>query len=388
MVSQEQGKSFFMHPVDTLRAMANQQGELGKRAGEELKNKDYVRGLTHAVEYLMPGLGPTLAHAGDQLESGDIAGGAGTTVGAAIPIAMSSPAVADAAANARIPVGQLPQKMYQSALKPSTTLPTNEVRNIVSTGLENKIPVSAAGAQKLNGLIGDLGDAVKQQIQSGSKAGATIDPAAVASRADALKGRFANQVNPDADLAAIRGSQEQFLKNHPNPIPAVDAQTMKQGTYAQLKDKSYGELSSATVEAQKALARGIKEELEKQFPEIGAMNAQQGKFFGLDDALDRAVKRIDNRNIFTLGGKVATAGGAAAGGAPGGMAAFILHHVITSPEVQSKLAITLNHLGKGGLPFPGGAARVAAYVSALGQSAGASQPSGIQPQQASTANSE
>ena len=82
VVSNEQGKKFFMHPVDTLKAMAQAQGELGWRAKKELQNADYVRGLTHATEYLLPGLGPVLAHSGDQLGSGDIAGGIGTMVGA------------------------------------------------------------------------------------------------------------------------------------------------------------------------------------------------------------------------------------------------------------------------------------------------------------------
>lgn len=81
VMSNEQGKNFFAHPLDTLTAMAQTQGELGARAAKELKNKDYVRGLTHAAEYMLPAIGPALAHSGDQLESGDIAGGAGTMLG-------------------------------------------------------------------------------------------------------------------------------------------------------------------------------------------------------------------------------------------------------------------------------------------------------------------
>lgn len=101
IVSNEQGKNFFLHPVDTLKAMAKLQGELGERAGKELANKDYVRGLTHGIEWLIPGLGPTLAHAGDQGESGDIAGMTGTTLGAAATLlaGAKAPAIADAAAN-------------------------------------------------------------------------------------------------------------------------------------------------------------------------------------------------------------------------------------------------------------------------------------------------
>jgi hypothetical protein len=90
VVSQEQGRNFFMHPVDTLKAMANAQGELGQRAKKELQNADYVRGLTHATEYLLPGLGPVLSHSGDQLESKDYAGGIGTMAGAGLNLAASA----------------------------------------------------------------------------------------------------------------------------------------------------------------------------------------------------------------------------------------------------------------------------------------------------------
>ena len=86
VVSKEQGKNFFLHPIDTARNILRTQGELGIRAGKELKSGDYVRGVTHGIEYLLPGVGPTLAAAGDKLENKDYAGGIGTTIGAALPI--------------------------------------------------------------------------------------------------------------------------------------------------------------------------------------------------------------------------------------------------------------------------------------------------------------
>jgi hypothetical protein len=103
VVSQEQGKNFFVHPIDTLKAMADAQGELGQRAKKELQNADYVRGLTHATEYLIPGLGPVLAHSGDQLENKDYAGGIGTMVGAGLNVAAS-------AGMAKLAPGAIPQE--------------------------------------------------------------------------------------------------------------------------------------------------------------------------------------------------------------------------------------------------------------------------------------
>lgn len=91
IVSPEQGKNFFAHPLDTLEGVGQGMIDLGRRAYGEFKQGDVVRGGTHAVEAAIPGLGPTLAHAGDQLESGDTAGGIGTTLGAGLTVATGSP---------------------------------------------------------------------------------------------------------------------------------------------------------------------------------------------------------------------------------------------------------------------------------------------------------
>jgi hypothetical protein len=195
--------------------------------------------------------------------------------------------------------------------------------------------------------------------------GATIDPQAVAQRADQLKSRFAAQAAPDADLQAIEQAKNEFLRNNPGPIPVSDAQAIKQGTYQQLKDRAYGAQSTAVIEAQKALARGIKEELEAQFPEIQGLNAQQGQAASLNKALTRAVQRIDNHQLIGLGTPLAATAGWAAGGAPGAIVSGVLKSVIDQPEFKSKLAYTLSRAGKG-VPISAATARIATYSNQLG----------------------
>lgn len=353
------------HPIDTASSLLQGQGELEKKAEESFKKGDYVEGMRHALNYLIPIIGQQTDAAGDLAQKGEFAKSAGMTTGIAANIA--APEMLKGA-NIKLPVGGVPERIYQSALKPSTTLGREKIGNIVNTGLENAIPVSSEGVDKLSGLINDLSDKVKSQIQSGSKQGATIDPQAVATRADQLRARFQNQVAPNADLEAISATKKEFLANNPNPIAADAAQTMKQGTYQQLKARAYGEQGSATVEAQKALARGIKEELETQFPEIKGLNAREGQLIGLDKALDRAVSRIDNHQLFGIGTPIAAGAGAVIGGAPGAAAAGILKFMLDKPEFKSKLAIALNHGGKGGIPISAAMARVTAYANQLGNS--------------------
>jgi len=91
VMSSEDTKNFFLHPIDTLKNAFAAQGQLGEQAKQDFQNKDYVRGITHAAEYMMPFIGPNLAQAGKQLEQGDIAGGVGRTVGAALPMVAGSP---------------------------------------------------------------------------------------------------------------------------------------------------------------------------------------------------------------------------------------------------------------------------------------------------------
>jgi len=267
----------------------------------------------------------------------------------------------------------LAPKLYQSALKPPPgSYSSAEVQSMVKTGLENKIPVSAEGAAKLSGLLKDLHGAVQEEIDAGAARGATVNKYAVASRLGKTSKQFATQVNPEADLDAVSESGNEFLRSQPNQIPASQAQKIKTGTYQQLGDKAYGELSSATIEAQKALARGIKEELETQFPEIKGLNAAQSKLYDLQPALERAVRRIENHDIISLGSKVSAGAGAALGGAPGAVAASTLEKVLGMPMVKSKLAIALNAAGKGKTTFGAANARVGAYTAAL---ANASQQS-------------
>jgi hypothetical protein len=74
-----------------------------------------------------------------------------------------------------------------------------------------------------------------------------------------------------------------------NDISASDAQALKTGTYRQLESESYGEMKSATIESQKALARGSKEELADQFPQNCKIERERGRTsLGLDDALEAA----------------------------------------------------------------------------------------------------
>lgn len=345
----------------------------------------------------IPIAGPMALGLGEKAASGDVAG----ALGEAVTYALAPEVVPRITAGARDFLASKAPGMYQSALKPSTTLGPSRVAGIINTGLKEGIPVSEAGVQKLASLIDDTNDAIANVIAQ--RPNAPINPNRVAQRTLSTESRFGKQVNPEQDLAAIQSSRQEFLANQgarpavpsipPQPtglldqfgkpimnqgtpgIPAQpappmraeDAQAMKQGTYAQLKSKSYGELKSASVESQKALARGLKEEIANQFPEIRDLNARDSELYDLQPSLERAVTRIANREPIGIGTPLMGAGVKAATGSTGGAAvAAFLNQIINMPEVKSRLAI---RLAKGAGISPSAAtARITALSESLGKS--------------------
>ena len=123
---------------------------------------------------------------------------------------------------------------------------------------------------------------------------------------------------------------------------------MKQGTYRSLGNRAYGELKGATVESQKALARGLKEELANQYPELKDLNATDSRLINLHKALEKAVVRGSNKEPLGIGGPIVYgAVHAAGGGEPLSIAAGVLKHALSNPAVKSRLAIALNGTPRG-----------------------------------------
>src|SRR5262249_53580231 len=128
-------------------------------------------------------------------------------------------------------------------------------------------------------------------------------------------------------------------------------------------------------EAQKALARGLKEELENQFPEIKGLNAKESQFYNLQGALERAVNRAGNKAVMKTGPLLTGGGGyalghaalGAAGGAGVGSVAMILKAVMDDPMMQSKLAIAISRNGR--ITPAAANAKIAAYSALLANTA-------------------
>lgn len=239
-----------------------------------------------------------------------------------------------------------PERLYQSALKPPVAMPMTDRNRLIETGLKERILPTQQGYDKAQGIISDLGEQVDSKINLAALGGATISPSSIAQGVGTDMGRFfSNQVSPSSDLATMSNVIGDFTNFHSNPLTLPEAQSLKQGTYKVLKDKAYsGELQTASVETQKALARALKEQLEQNVPGIKELNARQGSLIELIDPLERSAGRTGNWDITGLSAGLGGGGGMgyAVGGPTGAAIGAATGAVGRMPGTKARAAFALD----------------------------------------------
>lgn len=238
-------------------------------------------------------------------------------------------------------------------------------QELATTALKERAPVGGAGVEKVRGRIDDLNQQIADRLNEADMNGMLVDPQDVVTRASDAKWRFANQVAPQADLAAIDKVIADFM-THPSfkgdaaaaIMTLPEAQAMKQGTYRVLGGKAYGEVGSASSEAQKAIARGLKEEIAAKAPAVGPLNAQESRLITLEKALQDRARTAGHADPFKLGEQVLAAGA---------QPKAALLGLINRPGILSRGAIGLNDLSRAYNAIPGKAAAMrAALMTMLG----------------------
>ena len=226
--------------------------------------------------------------------------GVGTNVGVqALPMLLGR-AIGEKAAPA---MNRVSQELMQSALKPSTKeLATGKGARAVKTLLQKGVNVTPRGIEKLRSEIDTLDEAISAAI---ARSPASVDKVQVANRLRDAVNRFKMQVTPQSDMKVINRAWDEFI-NHPlltgkERIPVQLAQKLKQGTYKVLESKAYGETGTASVEAQKALARGLKEEIANAVPNIGKLNKEESELLNALEIASRRVLVDANKNPMGLG---------------------------------------------------------------------------------------
>jgi hypothetical protein len=269
-------------------------GRTGKGIDETL---GYVgRGIGKAGDYL----GGVVAPPG----SGEVRSAAGRGTAEAFKqlpglVGLKSPALGEAASGV---LKDAARGTMQSALKPTLAdLKSGKAAKGIDMMLDEGINVDTTGLAKLRGKISDLNDRIATAIADSP---ATIDKHAVASRLKETVSKFEKQVTPLDDVRSIQKAWDEFIA-HPlikgDKMSVQDAQMLKQGTYKSLGDKAYGELKGADIEAQKTLARGLKEEIAKAVPAVHPLNAAESRLLNGLSMVERRVLMEANKNPAGLG---------------------------------------------------------------------------------------
>lgn len=302
--------------LDALRRMAELEAKAGGSApkpsltGRKPMNAQQQAAWDDAMKRPFgSGFGPAMYELGGKitdLTGSPAAGAVANFIGNAIPAALTSGRVEGAQIGSLVdnPVtGWIPRKLMQSAVKPSTAkYSAEEIKQGMNTLLREQVVPTPGSVDDGAALVNKLHQGVEKAID-GSKA--NVGVSAVTSRLDDPMKKFGMQVNPQSDVAAVEDVWNKFLVNPhiqgKTEIPVQLAHKMKQGTYQALGGKAYGEVGSAATEAQKALARGLREEVGAAVPSVlEPLKREASLLNALEMASARAAQQ-GNFNPFGLG---------------------------------------------------------------------------------------
>lgn len=192
------------------------------------------------------------------------------------------------------------ERLMQSAIKPTIAqLKSGDAGVAVKTLLDLGINPTEKGVSQLRQLADDLESRISADISSST---ATIPKQNVLARLAGTRDTFTRQVSPAADLAAIQRVADDFAAHPAYPgadLPVQAAQDLKRGTYNVLARK-YGQLGTAETEAQKGLARGLKEEISAAVPGVADMNNELGRLITTMDVAERRALMELNKNPMGL----------------------------------------------------------------------------------------
>ena len=237
-------------------------------------------------------------------------------------------------------------KLYESAAKWSTTLSPTERAAITETALKNQIPLSYEGLGMVQSKLGELGDKMDNLISSATDKNIKIPASKVLeSLKDVKKQSGGFKIEAAQDIKEINNIEKQFktyLKQ--NKITSVTPQQLQDFKTDAYKRIDFGRApekpSIAKEEAYRSMANVAKTSLEGFIPELKSINTEYGALRELQPNLQRAVGRIENRDLFSLGGATKTGAGAVVGGVPGAIAGFG-QSLLEAPKIKSKAALEL-----------------------------------------------
>lgn len=325
--------------------------------------ENIVSGIGEQVPYAIPGVGMAAKGGGllnTLFQAAKPVVGAGVGAGVARETAPDSPvaeimATMFGAAGPGVATQGLQKlttpagrRLIESGMKIPTSLKDNLRNKAIDAMVEFDIPFAKRGLQKVKNLRANFDNEISQAVDGITN---NIDLNNAAKRIDDMKA-FYSKLPPDvaADyLKPLDDIQQKFASG--GIITPKDAQEMKQTLYA-LNRKNYGELKNASVEGNKAVARGLKELLVEQEPRLAMLNEKDAALINLEKVMGQSLHRARNYDIVRLSDMITAGVGGVVGGTPGAIGGYVLKRVLEDPYVKVELGKALAKAGKKAISVP------------------------------------
>jgi hypothetical protein len=243
-----------------------------------------------------------------------------------------------------IPV-TVPERMMKSALKISKKVSDADKTAIARTALDESIPLSRAGLEKVQDLKHVLGKEIDAKVQELQKSGQAIRTEFLLSDIQGVMDNAGLMVPPQT--RTVQRIIEQTMEGLPEVLTPSQIQKLKRNLQNRVAEQ-YGKTSTPTVQVQKNIARQARIELEQAIPEIAGMNANEATLIKLARAMDEALQRIGNRDLSGIGAPIKMGAGASAAG-PAGTALGALAAIADVPRFKAMLARVLDTMQKRGI---------------------------------------
>lgn len=357
-------------PIDTARNIYTAQADQFGKAGEAWRSGrpwSGVEALGHAAAGVLPLVGPAAAHAGEQIGSGDVAGGLGTATGLVAPVAAAGAVRGRVAQRNRrgdpaILERQAAQQVSQRVLAPGNVAFRGRAEviapDILRRGLRGGRDELAQAADEGMAAAGTEIDAAIT-AGGGGAAGVVVDPiiAQLRRRIEDLSINGEPIRGAEGRVAGLRGRIDQLERTarqarpRPGVIPAGQPprvgpqRAMSFDDLRRIRDEQYRLADEAKAyrrmgnpalsdEGFAAAETGsaIRQEFARLSPDLAAANADYTFFKTLGDVLDPA----QGRPKATAPTQGVTGGAATTGAVVGGMVnakvAFVLG--VVRPWIQ------------------------------------------------------
>lgn len=269
--------------------------------------------------------------------------------------------------------GRAAHAVYRGYLKPSLAAAERaKAKEIVTTALEEALPISERGTAKASRLIQEINQQVNNELKN---AGGFVDLVKIANRVRTwAKTRYNKPGAPPLDYeAALRVADE--IDRHPSlgipegvtPTsirrPTTDANETKQTLDRAIGDTGFGVERTAGTEARKVGRHAARTEIERVAPGVKPLNERESKIIDALDSLEGAVGRLGNTDklmgVRTIGAGLYGAGAMSGGDDPvSALVQAVVLRGLVSPNVASRAAILASRFAKVPGTTPAFAARL------------------------------